>query len=632
MKKLILFLILITSLASAQVQYGGQVVIKGVTFALNAANSSSANLAAGASFTGTITSSTNSEPNIQISVASNENIDIVLQQFNDVGGTQLVSSYLYHVLPGVGLNQNLQLVGNFFRVVATNRGIATTTLFSLQVTTGLMDVGSRNYIEPPQGTDEGMGVRLVPQINWRTTYARVLASTWDAASWNRVILGGGQVNSQSAGNGVITSGTTVNAETILRSKRSFSGSFLLRQQTTLSQRIANQNFIVELVDVIGDGLAITVNSATSVTVTIPSNPFTADNVGQSMNIGAATGFTGVTAVPGRYAIASVAGNNVTFTVAGWATGGGNTGTCSLFGWNYHQLIYNGTTATNVNYDAQRRGWNSGATVATINTTAAPGHMAVMGSDDGNAYLSDQLIASTTVAPLTVRASRVTNIAEETADLWLQVRCVNGTTAPASTTTWTIGTISVENYSAQNVTVSSPKATGSNTQTPVRVDNTVTVQATNLSTNTAQINGVAPTMGSGASAAGTLRVMTATDAAINIRGGIANGTSTSFLNSAATTNATLLKASAGTLYSIFVNNASASAKFLRVYNLTVAPTVGTSSPILVVTIPANTSLTVPINALGLAFSTGMSYAITNAAAYLDATAVAAGDVQVLFSWQ
>src|SRR6478609_540487 len=235
----------------------------------------------------------------------------------------------------------------------------------------------------PIGTDSGLPVRIVPQTIFKTTFAKTLASTWDTDYWTRIFAGAGQANSQSAGNGVITSGTTINSETILRSLSSFRGSFILRQHTVLSQRIAQNNFFVELVDVIGDSLAITVNSSTSVTVTfVGTNPFTSENVGQSMNIGALTGFTGVTAVPGRYAIASVTGLTVTFTVAGWATGSVNTGTCSVFGWNYHQILYDSTTATNAKYDAQRKGWNSGATTATISTTASPGHMAIMGTEDG----------------------------------------------------------------------------------------------------------------------------------------------------------------------------------------------------------------------------------------------------------
>lgn len=487
MKK-ILFLLLISTAAFAQ--YNGT-ILRGVQYTVNAGNSRTAELAAGEIFSGTITNVTTQEPNIQISISTDQPLQVTLLQYNNIGGTEPLPIIHYDVEPTVGLNQNFNLTGNFFQVRVENRGIASTTTFNLITTTGIMPLGARNYISPPLGTDEGMGVRAVPQINWRTTFSKVLASTWDNEFWARVSLGSGMANSQSAGNGVITSGTTVNSETILRSRRSFNGSFLLRAQTTLSQRIANNNFVVELVDVMGDGLVLTAVSATSCTVTIPNNPFTSENVGQFMNIGAiSAGTIPGTLVPGRYAIASVSGNNVTFTVAGWTGATSGTGTCSLFGWNYHQILYSGTTATNASYDAQRKGWNSGATTATILTTAAPGHMAIMGSDDGNAFLADQLVASATILPILTRASRVVNIADETSDLWVQIRVLNGTTAPASTTTWTIGTISVENFASQQVTLASSKVQGANTAQPVSVLNTpaVTVSSGTVTTVTTLSNG------------------------------------------------------------------------------------------------------------------------------------------------
>lgn len=482
MKK-ILFFLLISTAVFAQ-PYNGT-VIRGVSYSVNAGNSSTTNLASGAFFTGTISNVTNGEPEIQISISCDQPLEVTLEQFNDAAGLEQLPDIHFGVEPTSsthnrgGLNQNLNLVGNYFRMVVKNVGNATTSVFSLKVTTGFMPIGARNYTSPPLGTDEGMGVRPIPQVNWRTTFSKVLASNWDNDFWSTIRLGSGMAISQSSGNGVITAGTTANSETIVRSKKNFTGSFLVRAQTLLSQRIINQNFVVELTDVIGDNLTLTAISATSCSVTIPNNPFTSENVGQSLNIGAiSAGTIPGTIVPGRYAIASVAGNVVTFTVAGWTGATSGTGTCSLFGWNYHQLIYSGTTATNVLYDAARKGWASGATTATINTTASPGHMALIGSDDGSAFLADQLVASSTTLPITTRASRVVNIADEYTDLWLQIRVVNGSTAPASGTTWTIGTIAVENYATQQVTLANSKAMGSGTAASVRVENVHAVTATN----------------------------------------------------------------------------------------------------------------------------------------------------------
>lgn len=385
------------------------------------------------------------------------------------------------------------------------------------------NVSSRNAV--------GVVVTPAQQTLFRTTFAAVLPSNVDSEFFTRIQAGTGQTVAQSAGNLLLTSGTTANAETILRSTASFTGSLLSRIQTILSQRIANNNFFVELVDVIGDGLVTTVNSATSITVTIPGNPFTSTNVGQSMYVGACQNIS-ATAVPGRYAIASVSGNNVTFTVAGWPATG--SGTVSLFGWNYYQLQYQGVTATAVNYDAQRKGWNSGFTAATINTTASPGHMAILANNDGSAYFADQLIASTAgTVQTSMRASRVVNLAEENTPLFLQIRAVNGSTAPASTTTWTVGMASVENYAARPVVINDVKATGAGSQVPVAVTNTpaVTVSSGTITTVTNTTNnGTTYTNADQASAAittttngGTITVANGTSVAFNIAITVVSGT-------------------------------------------------------------------------------------------------------------
>ena len=101
-----------------------------------------------------------------------------------------------------------------------------------------------------------------------------------------------------------------------------------------------------------------------------------------------------------------------------------------------------------------------------------------------------------------------------------------------------------------------------------------------------------------------------------------------LNSAATTNATLVKTGACTIKQAFFFNASAATKYIRLYNKATAPTVGTDAPVIVIAVPATSSKEFVFgDNSGLPFSLGVGYAITGAAARLDATGVAAGDVQV-----
>lgn len=103
--------------------------------------------------------------------------------------------------------------------------------------------------------------------------------------------------------------------------------------------------------------------------------------------------------------------------------------------------------------------------------------------------------------------------------------------------------------------------------------------------------------------------------------------TLFTNSAATTNATLVKNTAGTLWSIAVSNTNAAARFLKLFNLTTAPTVGTSVPVFTVAVPSGGTALVNGGSNGIRFAAGISLAITGAAGDLDTTVIGAGDVKV-----
>lgn len=181
--------------------------------------------------------------------------------------------------------------------------------------------------------------------------------------------------------------------------------------------------------------------------------------------------------------------------------------------------------------------------------------------------------------------------DPTREYKIRYRFVNGGTAPASTTTITAGFVTAVDYSEIMVELTGgPGSTLASASLPVNI----TGGAVSLSNGTI-----------GASTSVT-------------------GTTVSKVLAAATTNATLVKSTAARLYSYHLTNTTAAAKFVRLYNLTTAPTVGTSVPALVIPIPPNASVIVD-HTVPVTFSTGMSYSITGAFADLDATVVAAGDV-------
>jgi len=100
-----------------------------------------------------------------------------------------------------------------------------------------------------------------------------------------------------------------------------------------------------------------------------------------------------------------------------------------------------------------------------------------------------------------------------------------------------------------------------------------------------------------------------------------------LLSAATTNATSVKASAGAVGFIYAINLNAAVRYLKLYNKASAPTVGTDTPVATLAIPASTTgagFMLPIPG-GVAFSTGIAYATTTGVADADTAAVAANEI-------
>lgn len=101
-------------------------------------------------------------------------------------------------------------------------------------------------------------------------------------------------------------------------------------------------------------------------------------------------------------------------------------------------------------------------------------------------------------------------------------------------------------------------------------------------------------------------------------------------SAASTNATSVKASAAKLYGFTVSNTNPAARFLKLFDLAVAPTVGTSTPAATVLVPAGATVHVDI-AVGEAFATGLAYCMTVGEADTDVAAVGAGDLHLVLRY-
>lgn len=105
-------------------------------------------------------------------------------------------------------------------------------------------------------------------------------------------------------------------------------------------------------------------------------------------------------------------------------------------------------------------------------------------------------------------------------------------------------------------------------------------------------------------------------------------------SAASTNATSLKGSAGQVGHVTVTNINAAMRYLKFYNKATAPTVGTDTPVYVIPLPGGTTgtgATIPFGA-GLEFTTGIAWALTTGPTVADTGAVAASEIVVSIAYK
>ena len=461
----------------------------------------------------------------------------------------------------------------------------------------ITDTPQQNISAPP--------VRPVGQTVHTAEFDAVGASVLDSF-FSTPYTNNGVTYNQGAGALNIVAGTTANGEFLARSAETFFGSMRMKFSIVSSQRIANTNLAVLLADLIGEGLAYNIVNTTTVDVTKTAHGFTAQNVGQFVLLGAVSGAAGV---PGRYAIASIPdANTIRFTVAGWPASG--TGTCTLFGRNYIRNLFTGTTATNVAFDAQRNGWATGDTTATINTSASPGTVIINEFTGREVFVLDKLRATSLTPTATLRASREENILDHSLELYVFIWNFNGTTNPASSTTWTLGELSVEDYVNFPVYIQGNRANGTANPIPVAFPAAQAVSQSgtwNVTVNAA--------VAAGANAIG--------DVGIQYRANATGAASTSHVISAATTNPTIVKASAGRLLGWNISNTNAAFRYVKFHNQATSPTAGTGV-VRTVAVPPNSNVNFSMEG-GIAFATGIAMTTVTGAADNDSAAVGLNDL-------
>lgn len=315
----------------------------------------------------------------------------------------------------------------------------------------------------PEPNSSALPTRVAGQNIETAGFEASGASVLDDMFVQTPIVGTGISYNQTNSSLNILTGTTPNSEFLARSTMSFKGSMRLRFNISASQRIVNNNLQVSLADLIGENLAFNIVSSTLVDVTLTAHSFTAVNIGQSMNIAG----LGEVGIPNRYAIQSIPdANTIRFTVAGWPSSG--TGTCTLFGYNQIKNLVTGILPTQMTFDSQRNGWAFGDTIGIINTTAGIGTMIANEITGRDVFLMDALKLSVVAPTFTTKASRYENIPEQTIPLYVFIWNFNGTVAPVSTTTFSLSSLSVENFANVPIYIQGFRANGQQNAQPVSV--------------------------------------------------------------------------------------------------------------------------------------------------------------------
>ena len=125
--------------------------------------------------------------------------------------------------------------------------------------------------------------------------------------------------------------------------------------------------------------------------------------------------------------------------------------------------------------------------------------------------------------------------------------------------------------------------------------------------------------------GTQSVTVTGTASVNSIASATGGYTPARIKSAATTNLTNVKTTAGVLGGIEVYNAGAAVAYLKVYRKASAPVVATDVPIATFPIAPNSARSIFFGSPGMQMTTGIAYAITGGAADTDATAVSVDQV-------
>ncbi len=197
-------------------------LIMSQNIAVDSLNSSTTNLAAGATFTGVAEADLTASA-VQYILAADQNCVVHIDQSMDATNWDITDQYNYYAALG-GSGLTVQLVGSFYRMRVTNVGTATTTFFRFQTIQvpfldavprtldldGNLQVGIKSSVD-----DSGFTVRYSPdgqQISiptYRLLGQAFCDTALDTNFWTASVGTGGTTN-ETGGALILATGTTAN--------------------------------------------------------------------------------------------------------------------------------------------------------------------------------------------------------------------------------------------------------------------------------------------------------------------------------------------------------------------------------------------------------------------------------------
>ena len=155
---------------------GTAVAQSGTYFAPSAANSTTAQLAAGATFTGTVDNFF-SQQSISVIGVSDQPLTVTVYQYIDAGGANLVASMSFTVAASTGFSRCIPAAGNYFKITVQNTGASTTTTLNIDTVTGTLQSQTQAGNLPVALSEVSTGVTVPVRVTDQTATFSLASAT-----------------------------------------------------------------------------------------------------------------------------------------------------------------------------------------------------------------------------------------------------------------------------------------------------------------------------------------------------------------------------------------------------------------------------------------------------------------------